>query len=188
MFRTQAGRFFPLPDYDLSQQDRVEVAIEGRILDERYTRLLMERTDLDLATIMLLDKVQKRRSLHEGEFWSLKNRNLVEGRRPNLYVSAKVAAVTETKADYIKKRRFDTAHYRKMIVAYLAEFGTAGRRDLDNLLLGKISDALTVNQKWTFISNLLQEMRREKIIRPVGGKRGPGAKWELYKPPQDHAV
>ena len=28
----------------------------------------------------------------------------------------------------------------------------------------------------------LQEMRRDGTIRPVGGKRGKGAKWELCKP------
>lgn len=32
-------------------------------------------------------------------------------------------------------------------------------------------------------TNLLQEMRREKVIQPVEGKRGKGAKWELCNRP-----
>jgi len=40
MFQTQMNRYFPLPDYDLSQPDKVVVKIRGEILDERYTRLL----------------------------------------------------------------------------------------------------------------------------------------------------
>lgn len=40
MFQAQRRRFFPLPDYDLSQPERVMVTLRGRILDVRYTRLL----------------------------------------------------------------------------------------------------------------------------------------------------
>jgi len=29
--------------------------------------------------------------------------------------------------------------------------------------------------------NLLQEMRREEVIRPLDAKRGRGAKWVLHK-------
>lgn len=67
-----------------------------------------------------------------------------------------------------------------MVGDYLQEFGIANRADFDNLLLGKLSDALTDEQKQHFVQNLLQEMRREGFIQPSGGKRGKGAKWELY--------
>ena len=58
MFQFQMKRYLPLPDYDLSTPERVVVTIQGRVLDENYTRLLMERTDLDLWAVILLDKVQ----------------------------------------------------------------------------------------------------------------------------------
>lgn len=32
---------------------------------------------------------------------------------------------------------------------------------------------------------VVQAMRRKEIIRLVGGKRGKGAQWELYKPPTE---
>ncbi len=53
MFETQRRRSFPLPDYDLSDPGEVRVGLAGRVLDERYTRLLMERTDLDLMEVIL---------------------------------------------------------------------------------------------------------------------------------------
>jgi ATP-dependent DNA helicase RecG len=189
MFSAQASRYFPLPDYDLSQEDRVEVTIEGRILDERYTRLLMERSDLDLATVILLDKVQKHRALTDDELRLLRSGRLVEGRRPNLYVSSTVAAATETKADYIKRRAFDKAFYKKMVVDYLTEYGSAKRGDLDKLLMNKVSDALTPEQKLIYVQNLLQEMRRAGTIRirPGGPRRGPGACWELNSPDHESA-
>ena len=125
--------------------------------------------------------------LTDEEFKSLKRKHLVEGRRPNVYVSAKIAVTTETKADYIRKRAFDKQHYTKMVHEYLTKFKTAARTDFNKLLLAKISDALTSEQKKNCVTkncvtNLLQEMRRKEIIRPVRGKRGKGARWELYKP------
>ena len=153
--------------------------VRGEIIDERYTKLLIARTDLDLWSAILLDKVQKRKPLNEGEFRSLKNKHLIEGRRPNLFVSAEVAAATDTRADYIRKRAFSKDHYKKLIKNYLRKFNEASRQDIDNLLVDKISDALTEEQKKTWVTNLLQEMRREGVIKPLGTTRH--AKWIISK-------
>jgi len=182
MFMKQRERFFPLPDYDLSKTGRVRVRVFGKVLNEQYTRVLIEKTDLDLGDVIALDKVQKKNSLTDADFNLLKRKGLVEGRRPNLYVSAIVAAATETKADYIRRRAFDKQHYMKMVQEYLSKFSMATRVDLESLLMDKISDALSHEQKRNFVTNLLQEMRRKEKIRPVKGKRGKGAQWELYKP------
>ena len=73
-------------------------------------------------------------------------------------------------------------HIRRQVVEdYLKRFKTATRKDFDVLLLRKLSDAQTDGQKKNFITNLLQEMRREGTIQPVSGKRGKGSKWELHK-------
>ena len=97
-----------------------------------------------------------------GRVQVLKAKKLVEGRRPNLFVSAEVAAATETKAEYIKKRAFDKDHYKKMVVAYLKKFGEAKREDIDKLLLDKLSDALDEEQKGNFIT--------KSCFRRCGGK------------------
>jgi len=62
-------------------------------------------------------------------------------------VSAKIAAVTGDKSTYIRRLPFDKAHYKKMIVSYLRKFGGAKRKDIDDLLIDKISDALSDPQK-----------------------------------------
>lgn len=181
MFILQRNRHFPMPDYDLKEPDKVKVRIIGKVIDENYTRMLIQKTDLSLEEVIALDKVQKRKPINEEEFKHLKRKDLIEGRRPNLFVSAEVAAATDTKADYIRKRAFDKQHYIKMMKEYLEKFGYATRQDIDKLLLDKISDALNSRQKNKFISNLLQEMRRQGIIYSVGGKRGRGAVWKLSK-------
>ena len=81
MFRKQRERSLPMPDYDLSDPQRVRVRIHGKILDEHFTRILMARTDLDLSDVIALDKVQKRKSIAEEAFRSLKRQGLVEGHR-----------------------------------------------------------------------------------------------------------
>lgn len=177
MFTRQRQRNFPMPDYDLSERDRVKVGIIGEVIDEKYSRMLMARTDLDLWDVIALDKVQKRKPISDEDFRVLKAKTLIEGRRPNLFVSAEVAAATETRAEYIRKRAFDKEHYKKLVVAYLTKFGEARREEIDELLIDKLSDALNDKQKTEFIGNLLQEMRREGSIRTEGSKRW--ATWRL---------
>ena len=104
---------------------------DGIDLLNHFSHWLMARTDLDLLVVIALDKVQKGIPISEDEFRSLKAKKLVEGRRPNLFVSAAIAAATETQADYIKKRAFDKDHYKKMVVAYLL---ITGARPLVELL------------------------------------------------------
>ncbi|MXY96236.1 MAG: transcriptional regulator, partial [Gemmatimonadetes bacterium] len=58
MFMSQRRKLFPLPDYDLSGE-RVRVTIVGKVLDLNYARKLAQIPDLDLNTIILLDKIQK---------------------------------------------------------------------------------------------------------------------------------
>jgi len=153
--------------------------VTGRVLDENYTRLLMSQAELDLMDVIALDKVQKKRPLDDETFKRLKALKLIEGRRPNIFVSAKIADVTGDRAAYIKNRAFDKTHYKELTVAYLRQFGKATRKEINQLLLDKLSDALASEQKRHFVTNLLQEMKREKLIEVDGATRG--AQWRLYK-------
>lgn len=180
MFMAQRQRNFPMPDFDLSKTNQVSVKLTGRILDEKYTQLLMARSELELMDVIALDKVQKQRPVSDEEFKRLKAQQLIEGRRPNLFVSAKVAAVTGDKAAYIKHRGLDKTHYKALVVSFLEKFGGSKREDLDSFLREKISDALSPDQKIHRIRNLLQEMRREGALNCVG--HGSGAIWQLAKP------
>ena len=180
IFESQKKRSFPLPDFDFSVPNEVKVVIGNKVLDERYTRTLMARADLDLWEVIALDKVQKGKPLTDNEFKSVKSKRLIEGRRPNLFVSAEVAAATDDREAYIRNRAFDKEYYKDLIVAYLNEFGEATRQQLDRLLKDKLSDALDGDQKKKFVTNLLQEMKRDGTIAPDGTTRW--AKWRMSKP------
>ena len=170
-------RFFPLPDYDLNEPERVQVRLFGKVLDENFTRLLIE-ADLNLMDVLALDKVQKQQPITDEEFKRLKKGKLVEGRRPNLYVSAKIAAATGDKATYIRHRAFDKSHYKEMILFFLRQYGAAGRHEIDDLLMDKLSDALNQKQKRKKIGNLLFEMAtKDKSIEYMGPRKS--GQWHL---------
>ncbi|MCK4487491.1 MAG: putative DNA binding domain-containing protein [Desulfobacterales bacterium] len=174
MFQTQMNRYFPLPDYDLSQPDRVVVKIRGEVLDERYTRLLMERTDLDLWTVILLDKVQRGYRISREEHKKLKRLKLVEGRYPNLFISSRLASETGEEARHIRYKGFDKRYYKDLMLALIREHGPISRGKIDELLLDKLPEILTEKQKKTKIHNLLSELsRREGKIENRGSRKYP---------------
>jgi len=181
MFLTQKQRYFPLPDYDLSQLDKVSVTIQGKVIDENYTRLLMEKTNLDLQTVILLDRVQKDIRLTKDQHNLLKRRRLIEGRYPNVYVSSKVATVTGRKAKYIRDRGFDDSYCQELVLAFIKKYGTADRKDIDELLMDKLPDVLSLKQKSNKINRLLShKMSKElNLITNIGSRRS--SSWILVQ-------
>lgn len=169
----QARRFFPMPDYDLSEPQMVRLTIHGRVVDPAYSRLLIQKTDLELEDILALDRVQKKLPLEDEVIRRLRRAGLIEGRKPNIYVSALVANATASKAEYIRTRGLDDGHYKQMILDLLSRFGSANRQDIDRLLLSKLSDALDETQKETKIGSLLTSLRRAGRIRNAGSRKAP---------------
>ncbi len=177
MFETQRRRSFPMPDYDLDAPGQVGVSISGRILDERYTRLLMEQTELPLAQVILLDRVQKKQAIEREEYRRLKAAGLVEGRFPSVMVSAGVARATGDAGRHIRERGFSKQYYVDLVLALVREHGPVGRREVDQVLVPKLPDRLTEDQKRSRVNNLLQELRRAGRIANEGTRADP--RWVL---------
>jgi ATP-dependent DNA helicase RecG len=173
MFETQRRRWFPLPDYDLSRPQQVTVTLSGRILDERYTRLLMERIDLELWQVMLLDKVQKRIAISREDHRRMKAAGLVEGRYPNLLVAGRVAKSTGHAARHIREKGLDRDFYLSLIVRLVTEHGPVTRGDVDRLLMDKLPEVMTEAQKKHRIHALLTRLVRGNRIVNAGSRSRP---------------
>ncbi|MBQ0945712.1 putative DNA binding domain-containing protein [Ideonella sp. 4Y16] len=186
MFTTQRQRLFPLPDYlfDTTPQGlpRVELTLQGQVLDVNFARALMARSDLNLGQVLLLDRVQKGRSLAPDQARALRELGLIEGRAPRHFISAKVAEVAGQKARYIHNRGLDDGYYQRLVVDYLRRYGHATRSDLDALLLAKLPDVLSPTQKANKVKNLLQAMRLAGLVHRHG-PRGQGD-WRLGTGPE----
>ncbi len=173
IYKGQARRYFPMPDYDFGEASAVKMTIYGGVVDPAYSRLLIQKTDLPLADILALDRVQKKLPVPDEAAARLKRMKLIEGRKPNYHVSATVAEVTANKADYIRTRAQDDEFYAKLLKDYLKNFGQASRAEIDKLLLPKLSDALTEEQKDNKIANLLTNLRRKGRICNTGSRGHP---------------
>lgn len=162
---SQRNRYFPLPDYSKSSVDAVVLEIYGHVIDENYTRLLLEHQDLPINTVILLDQVQKKQKITGDAAALLRRQGLIEGRKPNYYLAADVAHTAGDKGEYIRNRAFDDAYYKDLMLDYLREFGSASRSDLRKLTLDKLSDALDDRQKENKFRNLMYAMsKRDQTI------------------------
>ena len=177
IYKIQRDKCFPLPTYDLSVVDRVKVTIYGKILDNNYTQLLHSDTELDMGTIFLLDKVQKREIITKDNFKLLRKRGLVEGRYPNIYVSFKIADIVGQRVEYVRNKGLDDDICKQLIKKALEKMGQASKQELMDILDRALPNVLTDEQKSRKVSNLLQSMKNENIVKVEGKTRH--SKWSL---------
>ena len=177
MFKGQARRYFPLPDFDLSDPHHVVLRLQGRFIDENYSRALLTHTDLPWPEVLALDAIQKGEASDEAVVQELRSRGLVEGRKPNLHVAAGVAATSGAQAEYILHRAFDDGYYCDLILEFLRTFESGKRADFNRLLKAKLSDLLSERQKAKKIENLLQRLRLQGKIESRGNR--PHTVWRL---------
>ncbi|MFA5161804.1 MAG: ATP-binding protein [Elusimicrobiales bacterium] len=170
MFQIQRNRFFPLPHYELKESS-VQLTVDGNILDPRFSQLLRRNPELDLPTVLTLDKVQRRLSIPIDEAKKLKKKGLIEGRYPNIFISDTISAIMEQKAQYFRNRAFDNRYYEDMILEFVKKHKVASRRDINDLLFEKLPEFMTDNKKQQKISNILTAMRKKNAIINIGTDR-----------------
>ena len=166
IYRIQKEKYFPMPDYDLSNVKQVAVTVYGKTLDEHYTYILFNHPELDLETVYLLDQVQKgnERNLSKEAIAYLRKHKLVEGRLGSLYLSAEVSRSIDEEARYIKNKAFNDQYYRDLIIQYLKKYGKAKKQDIRDLLWDKLPDVLDDKKKNSKITTLLTSLRTKGII------------------------
>lgn len=179
IYQIQRNKYFPLPTYDLNTINRVKVTVFGKILDKNYTQLLYSNAELDIQTVFLLDKVQKKDIISKEQFKILKKDGLVEGRYPNIFVSFKIANIVDQKANYIRNKGLDDDICKQLIIKALQTLGEASKQDLMKVLNKALPEILSDAQKSKKVSNLLQNLKAQNIITISGSNRY--AKWKLAK-------
>lgn len=178
VYRIQKEKYFPMPDYDFSVGNQVSVTVYGKVLDENYSKVLFEHPNYDLQTVFLIDQVQKHRKITNEQVKYLRKLNIIEGRIPNIYLSAEVAISLNKKEQYVKNKGFDDAFYKELIIEYLKKFESGTREDFRKLLLEKLPDSLDDKQKENKIKNILYAMRKRGTIEKVGNA-SKYTKWKL---------
>ena len=177
MYQIQRDKCFPLPTYDLEDINRVKVTLYGKILDRNYTQLLHSNGDLDLHTVFLLDKVQKKEVISKEEYSLLRKAGLVEGRYPHIFVSYKVANMVGKPVEYVKNKGLDKDVYEQLVINALKTMTNAKVSDIKAVLEGALPAIMDEKQQTKKVSNILQAMKREGIVNVEG--TGHKARWML---------
>ncbi len=179
MYQIQREKCFPLPTYDLEESNRVKVTLYGKILDRNYTQLLHSNAGLDLRTVFLLDKVQKKEMISKEDFYVLKKAGLLEGRYPNIFVSYKVANIVGHQTDYIRNKGLSNDVCKQIIINALDTMEKASVSELKEILAGALPAFLDEKQQSKKVSNILQTMKKDKVADVLG--TGHAARWFLIK-------
>jgi ATP-dependent DNA helicase RecG len=75
----------------------------------------------------------------------------------------------DLKREYLENRSFDDSHFKKMILDYLRTYGRCKRDKIDNLIIPKLSKALSEEKKRNKVTNYLSSLRMEgKIVNTPG--------------------
>ena len=164
MYEKQRERYLPMPDYDESSPEKVVLKLHGSIIDENYSQILMERKDLTLSETVLLDRVQKHKTISSEAIDLLREKNLVEGRKPNVYVSKHIAKATGKEVEYIQEKGFSDRNYREMILDALKEHKELSKEKLNALMLPVFPKSLSEEQKKRKLTNMLHYLRSKGAI------------------------
>lgn len=180
MVRIQRERFLPLPDYVDSTATKTVFNVMGQSLSLDYSRLLMNHPDIDLATVLLLDLLQKGHALTAEQRRQLRQRGLAEGRGTRTTISAGVATATGREAEYVDATGLDNQHFRALVLKLLA-LGPQPRAKINRLLLDKLPANIVGDvRRKHFVKGLLQELVRSGDVQNVGGPTQ-AARWALVK-------
>lgn len=170
VYNIQKDKYFPLPDYDLSEINRVKVVLYGKIIDENYSKILFEKTNLDISKVMLLDRIQKGNKITKEQSDYLKKEELIEGRYPNIYISSKIAKIVDEKDKYIYNSGLENDYYKKIIIKYIEEYGYATKKEIVKLLKDKLPSSLSDKNKVSRVRYLISLLKDDGIIYNSGRK------------------
>lgn len=163
MFLSQRNRYLPMPDYE-STKEKVVLRIPGTVIDEDYSKMLLENTSIGLDEAVLLDALQKKKSLSADAIKLLKKDGLVEGRGKNIFISKYVALATSQETEHSQAKGLSNANYRNIIADYLKDYGELSKRKVLEMLEPHLPKSLDEKQKKYKVENLLASMRRDDLV------------------------
>ena len=173
IYTEQRNRFFPMPDYDIDNENRtVGVTIYGKMLDEKYTELLKRENNLTLKECIWLDAVQKHRPITKQAIEHLRQRKLVEGKGKNITISLGVARMTHQVAQYTRNKGLAYDTLKKLILQLAHNAGGDGfkRSEAFEGLEQALPSLKDYKAKQYYITRILVKMQEEGLLKTVNKK------------------
>ena len=171
IFNQQWERRFPMPDYEIdAAKKEVAVRLYGNAINEKYTKLLKENKDLSFEDCLLLDAVQKGRTLHEEDLQQLMTRGLIENNNGLYTISLDIARKTKQVSEYTKLKGLERDKLKLMAQQYVKNTGEDGIK-LDAIfrfLKDVLPTGKTDDQNKRLVRRLLEEMQADGMIKSEG--------------------
>ncbi len=171
IFDEQRNRFFPMPDYEIDNNQRsVGVTIYGKMLDEKYSSLLKENKGLTLKECVWLDAIQKHRPVTKDAVKHLKEKGLIEGRSPNYIISLTVAKLTHQIGHYIKEKGLEEKLLEQTILQLARAAGNDEFKlaDVYEALRKNLPDSMNATSKRRYLGRLLSKMKESGLLLVEG--------------------
>ena len=156
MYLSQIYRRFPLPRYSCTD-DSVSMTFPG-VRSGPLVRMLDSRGDLDLETIMALDRLSSGRYVPEKTLDALVRRGLVD-------VVGGVPAIVSQSGMVFHSPGTD----RDAVISFLEMNGRVTRADVVAVLTSRDSKGMDQRQLSNRATNILQGLRRDGVIEKVDG-------------------
>ena len=177
LFVRQKERFLPMPDYDGTDDSHVIMHMFGTVIDENYSLLLFANPDINLTETVLLDQVQRGKTISDDAIKMLRKKHLIEGRKPNLFVAKSIAQQTDKKVEYSKHKGLVTKSCERLLIDTLKDHGALNRVEINELLWNVLSDQLSDKQKEDKIGYILKKLKNENVI--TNQRSGKLSEWSL---------
>lgn len=177
LFVRQKERFLPMPDYDGTDDSHVVMHMYGTVIDENYSLLLFANPDINLTETVLLDQVQRAKTISDDAIKMLRKKHLIEGRKPNLFVAKSIAQQTDKKVEYSKHKGLVAKSCERLLIDTLKDHGALNRVEINELLWNVLSDQLSDKQKEDKIGNILKKLKNENVI--TNYRSGKLSEWSL---------
>lgn len=171
IFTEQRKRFFPMPDYEIDNENRsVGVTIYGKMIDEKYTHLLKKSRDLSLKECLWLDAIQKKRPVTKDAIAILKAKKLIEGSRGNFFISLGVAKITNQIGQYTRNKGLSYNVLIKLILQLADNAGEKGfrKKQVFEALYNSLPSSKDQKGKLIYLGHILLKMNRDNLIVAQG--------------------
>jgi len=179
LFMKQKERYLPMPDYEGTTDSRVIMHLPGNVIDENYSLLLLSNHEVTLTDTILLDTIQKGKSISDEAMTMLRKKKLIEGRKPHVYVAKSLAQTTGTKVEYTKHKGLENKKCEALLLNSLKDHGSLTKQEIVHLLWDVLSDQLSDSQKENKVDNLLRKWKNAGKIN--NNTRGNISTWSLVK-------
>jgi len=151
MFTIQRERFFPLPTYNVSDEEHTEVVILGELINDNYSRLLKKHPELSLDDVIALDKIQKKEPVSETEIQRLRDLKLIAGLGSDLQVAGNYAKISYQ-------------DNKQMILNLITQKGSATRDDIVNLIMPTLSPDIPIEKRHRKITNIVARLSKQEKV------------------------